>query len=208
MKRVLFSITFLIFAYAGIFAQSDSEEPDEDTTYVYETNGEGDQYIKAGIAVNFPLNFGNPFKLDSDRNLEDGYLYTGGAAEIGYYRYLNSWLAFGGDLMVAYNATLGSNSLTMVPLFFGCTVQPSFRKFEFPINVGLGIGFETCQNKKYFPSFAFKTEAGAFYRITESFSFGLTGIFLYIPQWADVNDKKEFDSGTFAMASIAVRYHF
>lgn len=216
MKRILLSIAVLIAFSQGIFAQAESEEPDEDTTYIYETNGKGDQYINGGIFVNFPLNFGNPFKTDEKGNLSEGSLYTGGAAEIGYHRYLNSWFALGGDLLVAYNPTIGSNSLTMVPILFCVTVQPTIRKFEFPIKLGLGLGFETCQNKKYFPSPVFKAEVGGFYRITESFSAGITGLFLYTGQWAfdqDKNSKQitkryDYDYGMFAMASLSVRYHF
>ncbi len=210
MKRILLSIAILSIFSAGFFAETDSDgsEIDADTTFVYETNGKGDQYIRVGLFANFPLNFGNPFKTDASGRLSEGFLYVGGAAEIGYYRFLNRWLALGGDLIVAYNPTLGNNSLTMVPLTFGVAMQPSFNKFEFPAYLGLGLGFETCQNKKYFPSPVAKAELGAFYRITETWSVGLTGLFLYVPQWSEVDGKTVYDYGNFAMASVSARYHF
>ena len=205
MKRFLLQIAILALFSGAVFAQSNSEiKPDDDTNFVYETNGKGDQFIKFSLSMEFPLNFGNPFalrKVGNSLRLEDGnYLYLGGAAELGYYRFLNSWFALGGDFMVGYHATIGNNSLTMVPVTLGALIQPTLGKFEFPIIVTAGVGFETCQNKKYFPSFVFKTEAGAFYRVSESFSVGLTGNYIFI---GEVNDH-----GSFAQATVSARYHF
>lgn len=183
------------------FAEDGDDDDDITSNFVYEMNGKGDQYIKIGVFANFPLNFGNPFN-------GEGQLYTGGAAELGYHRFINSMTSLGLDLMVGYNPTIGSNSLTMVPVTFGVTFQPTVGKFEFPLNVGLGFGFETCQNKKYFPSPALKTEAGAFFRLTESWSFGMTGLWLYLPEWAKTDNGIEFDYGSFGQISASVRYHF
>lgn len=193
-----------------VFAETETDEPESggNTTFEYETNGKGDQYVKLGIFANFPLNFGNPFKLDENKKLAEGYLYVGSAAEIGYFRYLNSWLALGGELLLSYNPTVGSNSLATVPITAGVAMQPSVGKFEFPVVLSLGIGFETCQNKKYFPSPVAKIEAGSFFRISESFSAGLTGLFVYIPQWSKIDDKVHYDYGNFLMVSVSARYHF
>ena len=200
MKRFLILIALITCISAPFFAENQPSDDDITQTFVYEMNGKGDQYIKIGIFANFPLNFGNPFS--------GGQLYTGGAAELGYHRFISGSLALGADLMVGYNPTIGSNSLTMVPVTFGVTWQPSLGKFEFPIQLGAGFAFETCQNKKYFPSPALKTEIGTFFRMNESWSFGLTGNLLYLPQWAEVNDKIEYDAGLFAQVSASVRYHF
>ena len=200
MKRFLILIALITCISAPFFAENDASDDDITQTFVYEMNGRGDQYIKIGIFANFPLNFGNPFS--------GGQLYTGGAAELGYHRFISGSLALGMDLMVGYNPTIGSNSLTMVPVTFGITWQPSLGKFEFPLQLGAGFAFETCQNKKYFPSPALKAELGSFFRMNESWSFGLTGNLLYLPQWAEVNDKIEYDAGLFAQVSASVRYHF
>lgn len=205
MKRFLLSIAILTVFSLSVYAISESDEnPDDDTQFVYETNGKGDQFIKFSLSGEFPLNFGNPFDLrmtNKGLRLNEGnYLYLGGAAELGYYRFLNSWLAIGGDFMVAYHATIGSNSLTMVPITLGAIIQPTLGKIEFPINLTTGIGFETCQNKKYFPSFVIKAELGAFYRITEGWSAGISANYLFIAEKDDV--------GQFAQASISARYHF
>ena len=90
MKKIISILVLFAIATTAIFAQSEdntipSEDPIEEN-FVYKMNGKGDQYIKIGIMPNFPLNFGDK-------------LYVGGAAYLGYYRYLNSWLALGGELM-------------------------------------------------------------------------------------------------------------
>lgn len=196
MKRLFSIITLFIFLVTPIFTQEENNnDTDEVQDFSYSINGKGDQYIKIAIMPNFPLNF-------------DDKLYVGGAAELGYYHFMNSWLAIGGELMVGYNPTLGSNSLTFVPITFGVSFQPSVWKFEFPITLSTGFAFETCQNKKYFPGFVAKGEAAAFFRFNEGWSFGLGTDFLYLPQWYTTTEKASSDYGLFMTAFISARYHF
>lgn len=200
MKKLISILVLFAIATTAIFAQSEdntipSEDPIEEN-FVYKMNGKGDQYIKIGIMPNFPLNFGDK-------------LYVGGAAYLGYYRYLNSWLALGGELMAGYNPTIQSNIFTFVPITFGVSFLPTVWKFEFPVTLSLGAAFETSANKKYFPGLVTKAEAGVFYRLSESWSFGLGSDFLYMPQWATSKDKKKnYDYGLFLTAFITARYHF
>ena len=114
MKKIISILVLFAIATTAIFAQSEdntipSEDPIEEN-FVYKMNGKGDQYIKIGIMPNFPLNFGDK-------------LYVGGAAYLGYYRYLNSWLALGGELMAGYNPTIQSNIFTFVPITFGVSFK-------------------------------------------------------------------------------------
>ena len=198
MKRFFLLTSLFLLLSSFCFAQDNSEENDEDTevqTIAYLTNGRGDQYIKIGIMVNFPLNF-------------DDKLYIGGAAEIGYYRFFTSWFAIGGELGVGYNPTLGSNVFTFVHLTVGVVFQPSIWRFEIPITLTVGGAFETCQNKKYFPGFAAKAELGVFFRINEGWSVGLGSNFLYLPEWHTTTENAVSDYGLFITAFAAVRYHF
>ena len=196
MKRILlFAGFFLLLSVFAVAQDTPEDDMDEVQDFSYSMNGKGDQYIKIAIMPNFPLNFGDK-------------LYVGGAAELGYYRFLNSWLALGGELSVGYNPTLGSNSLTFVPITFGVSFQPAVWKFEFPITLSTGFAFETCQNRKYFPGFVAKAEAGAFFRMTEGWSFGLGSDFLYLPQWYTTDERASSDYGLFLTAFVAARYHF
>lgn len=205
MKRILSLLGILFVISMPIFAQSEDEsEPDEGQNEEnivrkenddYKINGKGDQFIKIGLMPNFPLNFGDS-------------LYVGGAAQLGYYKFLNGWFGLGGELMAGYNPTLGSNVLTFVPITVGAMFQPTVWRFEFPLFLSAGIAFETCENKKYFPGFAGKIELGAFYRIVESWSVGLSGQWLYLPEWYTTTENASSDYGTFMQASISARYHF
>ena len=187
---------------APIFSQSEEENGSQDEENVvrkeddvYKMNGKGDQFIKIGLMPNFPLNFGDS-------------LYIGGAAQRGYYRFLTGWFGVGGELMAGYNPTLGSNVLTFVPITVGVMLQPAVWKFEFPVFFSAGVAFETCSNKKYFPGFAGKIEAGAFYRITEGWSAGITGQWLYLGEWYTDTKNADSDYGMFMQASVSARYHF
>lgn len=205
MKRIIAVLSILLAFYMPVFAQSEGNEPDNGNDQTeedvvrkdadYKINGKGDQFIKIGIMPNFPMNFGDK-------------LYVGGAAQLGYYYFFNSWFGIGGELMAGYNPTLGSNVLTFVPVTGGIMIQPTFKRFEFPIFASAGFGFETCSNKKYFPSFAAKGETGVFFRIVESWSVGVTGELLYLPQWYTDTKNASSDYGVFTQITVSGRYHF
>ena len=199
MKRILLLLGAILMLSAPAFSQNESENDDDDeyvqNEFNYTTNGRGDQYLKIAIMGNWPLNFGEQ-------------LYTGMAANLGFYTFVNPWIALGGDLMVGYNPTLGSNSLMFVPITFGVMVQPTLWKFEFPITTSVGFAFESCQNKKYFPGFTGKLDAGAFFRMNESWSFGLGSEFLYLPQWYTTTENADSDYGLFLTGYVCARYHF
>ncbi|MCR5494589.1 MAG: hypothetical protein K6F15_03040 [Treponema sp.] len=204
MKRIISLLGILFLILVPVFAQSEDEaesnENQEEENIVredddYKINGKGDQFIKIGLMPNIPLNFGDS-------------LYVGGAAQLGYYRFFNGWFGIGGDLMAGYNPTLGSNVLTFVPVTVGVMVQPTVWHFEFPLFASVGMAFETCANKKYFPGFASKIELGAFYRIVESWSVGLTGQWLFLDESYTTTDGADADYGSFLQFSVSGRYHF
>lgn len=180
--------------------QNQTEDNDEyGKNYVrgstYAWNGSGDQFLKIGIMGNFPLNFGEQ-------------LTTGGSAQLGYYKFISSWLGLGGELMAGYNPTIGSNVFTFVPITFGVILQPAIARFEFPFTFSAGFAFETCSNKKYFPGFAAKADSGVFFRITEGWSIGLNAQFLYLPEWYTDTKNADSDYGIFLDTGISARYHF
>jgi hypothetical protein len=195
MKRILPLLCMLLLCTGAVFAEdSDQGDQYDDSTFEYKINGAGDQYISISLMGAFPLNF-------------DGHLYTGGAAQLGYRRFLTSMISVGGDAMVGYNPTLGSNIFNFWPVTLAVTFQPSIWRFEFPISLGAGIAFETYSSRKYFPGFALKPELGVYYRFSESWSFGIGTDFLWLPEWYKDTPQYNFD-GLFMTASISARYHF
>ncbi len=207
MKRFLASIFLTLLTVSIMSAQAISlsdksakklaEEDEEGDFYEmaeYKSNGAGDQYIKIALMGMFPLNFGDQLK-------------TGGAAEIGYHRFITEYIALGFDVQFGYNPTIGSNMFTYVPMVFTGTFQPYAGHFEFPITLGIGCALESYLNRNYFPGLIIKGEAGFFYRVAESWSFGVESEYTYMPQW--YSDHPEWnDYGLFISAGLIARYHF
>lgn len=191
MKRFICAFLFIFVVTSLTFSQVPGD--DYDDGYVYEQNGQGDQFIKINLGLLFPLNF-------------KGQLHNGGMIELGYYRFLNKWLCLGGEINASYNISIGNKILVTLPLYFGVGFQPSYNKFEFPIFINMGIAYETFANMDYFPSFAFKTTAGAFYRINEICSCGVNLMYQCLPQTS--SNKEERFAGNFFAISIGARYHF
>ena len=170
------------------------DEGDEyDDGFVYEQNGAGDQFIKVDLGANFPLNFGSQLKI-------------GGLVSLGYYRFLNQYFAVGGDLILGYNLSIGKKPLFSVPVTFGVMYQPYVGKFEFPVSLGIGFASTALLDKNYFPSLAGKVSAGVYYRISETWSFGLTSNTSIIPHWF-IDEPKKNDVGIFTSINVSVRYH-
>ena len=193
MKRFISILISLILCTTFVFSQETDDEDIYDDGYVYEQNGAGDQFLKIDIGANFPLNF-------------DSKLYTGAAASIGYYYFLSNNFAIGGDAILGYNLSIGQKPLITVPITFGVVYQPYIGKFEFPLMLNLGFATVSCQQLMYFPALAVKASAGAYYRWSETWSFGLTTHGYWIPLW--YTNKDYNDNGFFASVDLGVRYHF
>ena len=200
MKKFI-AICCTVFLFSTAVFSQEQDEDDDRFAVEYRMNEPGDQFINIGLMVTFPLNFGGDFPL-----YREGQLSTGGAGTIGYHRFLTSWFAVGLDVSFGYNPTIGENMFTYVPFVFCFTVQPTIEKFEFPITMGIGAAVESYLNRTYFPGLTLKPEAGIFYRVTPSWSFGIKGNFMYLPQWYE--DSENNDHGNFSSVVIAARYHF
>lgn len=211
MKRLFALFCACFFLAAPIFAQEtptdndidqESPAPKQNTKIKsFKMNEPGDQFIKIGLMMTMPLNFGGKFPL-----YRNGKLSTGGAGALGYHRFITSWFALGADVSFGYNPTIGENIFTYIPLIINATIQPTYGRFEFPISIGAGVAVENYLSNSYFPGLVIKPEAGVFYRVTPSWSFGLQGEFMYMPQW--YNDSSDNDHGKFASIALGARYHF
>ena len=193
MKR-FFSLIIIILTFSTVLCAQDwDDELDEDEVFVYSTNGAGDQFLKINLGAVFPLNF-------------KGQLKTGGMASIGYFRFLSETFAVGGELTATYSISIGQKVLVMLPFTFGVMFQPYIGKFEFPMFAQVGIANQTWQNMEIFPTLTTKLSAGAYYRLTDSVSLGLSTDFFWIPQW--FKDSSKNFNGLFQTAEIGLRYHF
>lgn len=191
MKRFISAILFTLIISSAAFSQTQGDEYDDG--YVYEQNGAGDQFIKINLGLIIPLNF-------------EDQLHNGGMIELGYYRFLNGWFAVGGEINASYNVSIGDKIFVMLPFTLGVAFQPVVDKFEFPMLINIGMGYETFGNIDYFPSLAVKLCGGAYYRINEICSVGLNMNYLLVPQFFD-DSSKDF-AGNFLSFTIGARYHF
>ena len=195
MKRFISILSVVILFSAAVFADADSDADIYDDGYVYEQNGAGDQFLKIDLSANFPLNF-------------DNKLYIGMGASVGYYYFINKYLAVGFDAIIGWNNSIGQKPLITVPVTFGVMAQPYIGKFEFPMMLNVGFATTSCQNMTYFPSLAAKGTLGAYYRINETWSVGLTSSTYWIPEWFLWENKDKNDNGFFTTLGVSLRYHF
>ncbi len=196
MKRFISILSIILLFTTAVFAQDEYDDEDiYDDGYVYDQNGAGDQFLKIDLAANFPLNF-------------EDKLYVGIGASVGYYYFFNKYFAVGFDAIIGWNNSIGQKPLITVPVTFGFMAQPYIGKFEFPIFLDIGFATTTCQNLTYFPAFAAKATAGAYYRINETWSVGLSSTFYWIPEWFIGAESYKNDNGLFTSAGVSLRYHF
>lgn len=200
MKKLL-SILLTLIIFTGIAFADDNEGDEYIDDYIYEQNGAGDQFLKIGLGVYIPLDFGGSVKKGN------GTLYPGGDVNAGYYKFLNNWFALGFELTASYNVSVGNKILVTLPLCFGLLAQPSIGNFEFPCYFTVGIAYETWQNIDNFPSLSLGASAGVFYRFTEPFSMGITCNYNFIQQWVK-GDSSKNAKGQFLGINIGARYHF
>jgi len=194
MKRIFALACALLLSSSFLFAQESEENESDITINEYSNlNETGDQYVRIALMVTKPLNF-------------DDKMTTGGAGMLGYHKFITPHFAAGFDVCFGYNPTIGGNMFTYVPFVFNVTYQPTYKKFEFPVTCGIGFATETYLNKSYFPGFVFKPQAGVFYRVSPSWSFGAEADFMYLPQW--YSDSSKNDYGMFGSLVISARYHF
>ena len=198
MKRFISILISLILCTTALFSQAYDDEDEYDDGYVYEQNGAGDRFIKFDFGANFPLNFNNK-------------LYVGAAASVGFYYFLTNNLAVGGDIILGYNDSIGKKPLVSIPATAGIMYQPYIGKFEFPFMLNVGFANVTREQEVYFPALSAKATAGAFYRFSETWSFGLSAHGYWIPQFflldKDTRGHK-FDQGLFSTVGLSIRYHF
>lgn len=192
MKKIIALTLCLLLTAAQVFCQ---DKPADDI-YVYESNGRGDQILRVSMLLSFPMNY--------NKNLN-----FGGGAELSYYRFLNTHLALGGELSALFNTTVGGRVLTSIPVCFGVFYQPYFDRLEFPVGISAGLTYSTCGSDSYFPGPILKANAGAFFRISESWSFGLSASYSWMPEWwINEDNELKYDYLSSVAPSIIARYHF
>jgi hypothetical protein len=199
----LFLILFLGISVL-LFAQDDAPdtEPDWEDIYSSDLYTRGDQTLSIGLGVGFPIAL-----LNQGEDIKGNKIYPpiGGTGFINYTYYFNSRFFLGGELGLLFLPTIGGNTVFIT--FFGPRLGTQFilGRFEFPLSMALGGTIQTYLDMGYF-GYYMKAGAGAYFRITHQWSFGITSNFCWFPQWTD-EPAKNIDA-LFVDLSIVGRYHF
>ncbi|CEM62087.1 hypothetical protein DWQ65_10640 [Treponema phagedenis] len=225
MKRIFFVLIVCFLCFTNLFSEEISEqettvqtEPADDTANkkdssaldkkdekpesiaVYEPIRKGDQYMKLGITVGFPL-----FNTSPEKFAVNPKIHPGGGFFLGYAYYLTKGFSLGGEVEFQFYPTLGKNLYFSVPIVFNIGYTFAKNRLRFPLSFGIGGNFQACNATKYF-AMLFKPAVGFYYQYLPEWSFGGDIAWNVIPQW--YKEKKYNRTGNFLTISIGARYHF
>ena len=204
MHRAGAFILLLLMGLSPLFAQEEDDDPSVEIDwddYTSDLYGQGDQTITISLGTIFPtvfLNNGNVI----DHNFTPP---VGGTGSIAYSYFFTSHFFIGAEIGGFFIFTLAGNTFGNVNLSAKAGYQFNVWKLEFPIAASIGMTWHTYLNHLYY-GFYIKGSAGAFFRATPQWSFGIILNWEWLPEWTD-NTTKNID-GNFLGTLISARYHF
>jgi len=195
---------FIFLGVFGLLYAQDDNNPDIETDwdlYSADLYVRGDQTFIISLGTVFPLMFINNGELLENKINPP----VGGTGSLTYNYYLNSRFFIGGEVGGMFLPTLGRNTVFIIPLGARGGMHFIAGRFEFPINLSLGMTWHNLLNMGYYGLYA-KFGAAAFFRATSEWSFGITTQFGWFPEWT--NDSKKNVDGFFLDTMLSARYHF
>lgn len=193
---LLTGFTFLLYAQdenPGIEEDWDIIAPD---TYVA-----GDQTFLIALGTVFPAVFLNNGEIIT-HNIEPP---VGGALMLSYNYHLGVHFYLGGEINFNFLPTLGQNMLYLIPLGLRIGYQLYLWRFEFPINLTVGMAWHRYMDIGYYGLYL-KFGGSVYYRFNSDWSFGLTTNWGWFPEWTE--DPKKNVDGNIIDLILAARYHF
>jgi len=195
-------LTLSLCASVLLYAQDD--DPDIETDwdlYSGELYVRGDQTFIISLGTIFPLMFINNGEL-LENKIDPP---VGGSGLLAYNYYLSSKFFIGGEVGGMFLPTIGRNTIFMIPLGFRAGIHFIASRFEFPVNLAIGMTWHNYLNLGYYGLYA-KLGAAAFFRATSEWSFGITTHFGWYPEWTS-EPAKNVD-GYLLDTMLSARYHF
>ena len=206
MRRTwsIFLVLFLIFSGLSLFAQEgDSQEEDNEPLPEAELDeimiaeySPGDRNFIVSLGVVIPLFFAGI--ENNQHGISMGFF---GSLALNYF--ITPRVFIGAELSGMFASTRGGNMLYIIP--FGARVGYQFwyRRFEFPVSVMIGAAPQKYLEKGYFGPIV-KPSASVYWRYNPEWSFGLNGVWWFVPQWPE-NGNNSF--GNFLELTLSARYH-
>jgi len=201
----IFLIVFLIFCGLSLYAQEGGyQEEDPDDSIPEE---EWDEIIIAEYSPgdrNFVVSLGTviPLFFTGIDNNQHG-LSIGWYGSLAFNYFITPRIFFGGELSGMFISTRGGNMLYIVPIGARVGYQYSYKRFEFPVSIMIGVAPQKYLEKGYFGPIV-KPGASAFWRYNPEWSFGINGVWWFVPQWPK-NGNNTY--GNFFELTLSARYH-
>jgi hypothetical protein len=208
---------FLIFVFlhvlflipgTGLYAQEEEEtEPDEEipvepdwSGFMPDVYSRGDQTLNISLGAIFPTVF-----WGNSGTMHHNFDVAGGTMTISYNYFLDSQFFVGGEISGMFLGTVAKNMYFGVPIGPRVGFQPIIGRFEFPLTFSLGIVPQRYLELNYF-GFYMKPGASGYFRFSPNWSFGLSAVWWWLPQW--VSDSRKNVYGNFMEVTLSARYHF
>ena len=206
---LFFILLFLVLPALNLFAQEE-EPPDEQPSapiigsepidYNATLYSRGDKNFVITLGVVFPTYFAGKGMGDNDHGLS----VVGGTGSLAFNYFLTPHFFLGGELSGMFVGTRAKNMLYIIPFGPKIGFQFIFRRFEFPITLMVGAAPQKYLSRDYF-GLIIKPGASVYWRFNPDWSFGLNGIWWFLPQWP----KNGYNAyGNFMELTLSARYHF
>jgi hypothetical protein len=204
MRKAAASILLLLLCLTSLYAQEDGNDPSVEPDWdVYDTDlyAFGDQLFLLSLGTMFPAVFVNNGKV-INHNFSPP---VGGMLSLSYNFFLNSHFFAGAEISFMFNATLGKNTVYIIPAGIRAGYQFLLWRFEFPVGLTVGMTWHRLLNLSYY-GFFMKGSGSAYYRFNSEWSFGLDASWGWFPEWT--KDPKKNVDGNIVTLTFSARYHF
>jgi hypothetical protein len=209
-----------IYWFAGhnaVFLQAQEQDDDDDYDegipmetdwdgYFPDLYSKGDQTFTMTAGTIFPMVFFN----NGDVIKHNFSPPVGGAGSLSYTYFFGPHFFLGGHVGVKFNYTLGKNTVFIIPIGLHTGWQFVFRRFEFPVMIGVGFAPQHYRLKDY-AGFFMKGGVSAFYRFSPDWSFGINTDWNWYPQRPMKDGKlyppENVDANILGL-TVSARYHF
>ena len=201
---LIFLLMFLpVLLYSQEGGASGDDPSVEDDWEIYETDlyTAGDQTLTISLGTIFPAVFvRNGEVIEHNFNPQ-----VGGIGTLSLNYFLGAHTYVGGEISFSFIPTIGLNMLYLVPTGIRAGYQFILWRFEFPLNISLGITWHRYLNLSYFGLYL-KGGAAVYFRFSSEWSFGVDSAWCWFPEWTE--DRQKNVDGNIVNLTLSARYHF